>query len=104
MAFVRCYTGTDGQSHFEDLDLLPPDMERSIEQAASSITFTRSPNGRFSDWHNAPRRQYAIFLSGGEMGSGSAMGPPGGSALETPSCSKTSRDKGTPAGASVGTA
>src|SRR5262249_8048996 len=40
MAFVRCYTGTDGQSHFEDQDLLPPDMERSIEQAASSITFT----------------------------------------------------------------
>src|SRR6201998_3169370 len=67
MAFVRCYTGTDGQSHFEDLDLLPPDMERSIEQAASSITFTRSPNGRFSDWHNAPRRQYAIFLSGGQI-------------------------------------
>ena len=67
MAFVRCYTGADGQSHFEDLDLLPPDVERSIEQAASSITFTRSPNGRFSDWHNAPRRQYAIFLSGGEM-------------------------------------
>jgi hypothetical protein len=67
MAFVRCYTGTDGQSHFEDLDLLPPEMERSFEQAASSITFTRSPNGRFSDWHNAPRRQYAVFLSGGQM-------------------------------------
>jgi hypothetical protein len=67
MAFVRCYTGTDGQSHFEDLDLLPPDLERSIAQAASSITFTRSPNGRFSDWHTAPRRQYAIFLSGGQM-------------------------------------
>ena len=67
MAFVRCYTGTDGQSHFEDLDLLPSAVERSIEQAASSITFTRSPNGRFSDWHNAPRRQYAIFLSGGQM-------------------------------------
>ncbi len=67
MAFVRCYTGADGQSHFEDLDLLPPDMERSIEQTAHSITFTRSPNGRFSDWHNAPRRQYAIFLSGGQM-------------------------------------
>ena len=40
---------------------------RGQEQAASSITFTRSPNGRFSDWHNAPRRQYAIFLSGGQM-------------------------------------
>jgi len=48
MAFVRCYTGTDGQSHFEDLDLLPPDIERSIGQAASSISFTRSPNGRFT--------------------------------------------------------
>ena len=23
IALVRCYTGTDGQSHFEDLDLLP---------------------------------------------------------------------------------
>src|SRR5215467_6348661 len=67
MAFVRCYSGTDGQSHFEDLNPLPPDIERSIEQATSSITFTRSPNGRFSDWHNAPRRQYAIFLSGGQM-------------------------------------
>ena len=32
MAFVRCYTGADGQSHFEDLDLLPPDVERSIER------------------------------------------------------------------------
>jgi hypothetical protein len=42
MAFVRCYTGTDGQSHFEDLDLLPPDMERSIEQAARSIPKTGS--------------------------------------------------------------
>src|SRR5262245_4965513 len=102
MAFVRCYTGTDGQSHFEDLDLLPPDMERSIEPAAS-ITFTRSPNGRFSDWHNAPRRQYAIFLSGGQMevvigdGTTRRFGP--GDAV----LSKTSRDKGTPAGASVGT-
>src|SRR5215213_10063536 len=47
MAFVRCYTGTDGQSHFEDLDLLPSAVERSIEQAASSITFTRSPQRPF---------------------------------------------------------
>src|ERR1700749_40806 len=67
VAFFSCYTGTDGHSHFEDLDLLPAGIERSIEQAASSITFTRSPDGRFSDWHNAPRRQYAIFLSGGQM-------------------------------------
>jgi hypothetical protein len=42
MAFVRCYTGNDGQSHFEDLDLLPPDVERSIEQATSSKYPTKS--------------------------------------------------------------
>ena len=104
MAFVRCYTGADGQSHFEDLDLRPPDVERSIEQTASGITFTRSTDGRFSGWHNAPRRQYAIFLSGGQMEVVIGDGTPGGSARATPSCSKTLRDKGTPAGASVGTA
>src|ERR1700747_251134 len=42
-----------------------PSVEK--KRRASSLTFTRSPNGRFSDWHNAPRRQYAIFLSGGQM-------------------------------------
>src|SRR5262249_129136 len=43
---------------------------------AASITFTRSPDGRFSDWHNAPRRQNALCLSGGQvesrMGNGTA--------------------------------
>jgi hypothetical protein len=42
-------------------------IRRPLHVPLSSITFTRSPNGRFSNWHNAPRRQYAIFLSGGEM-------------------------------------
>lgn len=67
MAFVRVYTGADGQSHFEDLDLLPPDLERSVAQPTANITFGRSPNESFSDWHVAPRRQYAIFMSGGQM-------------------------------------
>ena len=67
MAFVRVYTGDDGQSHFEDLDLLPSDVERSAAQGTSQITFARSPDGYFHDYHNAPRRQYAIFMSGGQM-------------------------------------
>ena len=104
MAFVRCYTGTDGQSHFEDLDLLPPDIERSIGQAASSISFTRSPNGRFSEGTMRRVASTPFSSPGARWRSRSAMGPLGGSALETPSCSKTSRDKGTPAGASEGTA
>ena len=67
MAFVRVYTGDDGQSHFEDVDLLPPDVERSVAQAAASIIFRRFRDRRFTDWHTAPRRQYAIFMSGGQM-------------------------------------
>ena len=67
MGFTRVYTGADGQSHFEDLDLLPADVERSVAQGTTTLTFGRSPNGYFHDYHNAPRRQYAIFMSGGQM-------------------------------------
>ena len=67
MSLVRVYTGDDEQSHFEDLDLLPPGVERSVAQAATNLTFARSPDGYFHDFHNAPRRQYAIFMSGGQM-------------------------------------
>ena len=61
------YGGTAGLVTIEDLNLLPPDVERSVAQATANITFARSRNGSFSDWHNAPRRQYAIFMSGGQM-------------------------------------
>ncbi len=67
MGFVRVYTGGDGQSHFEDQDLLPSNVERSIAQATTNLTFARSADGYFHDFHNAPRRQYAIFMSGGQM-------------------------------------
>ena len=55
MGFTRVYTGADGQSHFEDLDLLPADVERSVAQVTTTLTFGRSPNGYFHDYHNAPR-------------------------------------------------
>jgi len=83
MAFVRCYTGTDGQSHFEDLDLLPPDIERSIGQAASSISFTRSPNGRFSEGTMRRVASTPFSSPGARWRSRSAMGPRGGSAPES---------------------
>src|SRR5262245_55360014 len=43
MAFVRCYTGTDGQSHFDDVDLLPPDMESVIEGPACAVNAWQVP-------------------------------------------------------------
>ena len=43
MAFVRVYTGDDGQSHFEDMDLLPAGVQRSAEQAAALLSFAVPP-------------------------------------------------------------
>ncbi len=72
MQVVRVYTGSDGESHFEDLDLpyeKIADAERTAMQSATGIQFRRTPPGSFSDWHIAPRRQYIITLSGqGEIG------------------------------------
>jgi quercetin dioxygenase-like cupin family protein len=63
MALYRLYTGGDGQSHIDDLDLESNVGLRS-PMAAKSITFTTWPVGHFIDWHPAPRRQYVITLSG----------------------------------------
>ena len=63
MSIYRLYTGDDGQSHVEELELASH-PELNSPQAASSITFREAPPGHFIDWHPAPRRQYVISLSG----------------------------------------
>ena len=74
MQVVRLYTGDDGQSHFEELDLgyeQVADAQRSAMQSATGIQFRRTPPGSFIDWHIAPRRQYVITLEGqAEIGIG----------------------------------
>ena len=59
----RLYTGPDGQSHVE-----PIDVEKTADWlkglAASQIAFKVWPAGNFLDWHPAPRRQFVIILSG----------------------------------------
>ena len=62
--FVRIYTGDDGQSHFEELDLDAGPVEWSTDGPATGIAFRRGPVGEFLDWHPAPRRQWVITLSG----------------------------------------
>ncbi|MEE9201599.1 MAG: hypothetical protein V3U31_00200 [Dehalococcoidia bacterium] len=62
--FVRIYSGEDGQSHFEELELPTAPVGQAPFQAATGIGFRRSEPGDFMDWHNAPRRQYVITLSG----------------------------------------
>ena len=63
MGIFRLYTGEDGQSHLEALDLASH-PELTAPHATAGIAFRTSEPGRFSDWHNAPRRQYVINLAG----------------------------------------
>ena len=61
---VRLYTGTDGQSHFEELVLPASGDQESPLQTGKGIVFRRQEPGLFIDWHPAPRRQWVITLSG----------------------------------------
>jgi quercetin dioxygenase-like cupin family protein len=61
---IRLYTGEDGQAHFEDLNVPAGDTETVALKTGAEMTYRRFPNGSFSDWHNAPRVQYVIVLSG----------------------------------------
>ena len=63
MGTYRLYSGNDGQSHIETIDLdQTPDWKSA--QDVTTISFSEAPAGRFSDWHPAPRRQFVIILSG----------------------------------------
>ena len=61
---IRLYTGGDGQAHFEDLAVPAGETETVALKADADMTFRRFPDGSFSDWHNAPRIQYVMVLSG----------------------------------------
>lgn len=63
MGIFRLYTGSDGQSHIEEINLADhPELNKGFD--AKNINFQEWPAGRFIDWHPAPRRQYVISLSG----------------------------------------
>ena len=59
MKITRLYTGKDGESHFEEIE-----VEAEKIQAAEGILFREAAPGNILDWHPAPRRQYVITLSG----------------------------------------
>ena len=64
--YVRLYTGNDGQSHFEDLDLSKWPAEWNLNLPNARINFARrgGPGYPFRGLHNECRRQYLIILSG----------------------------------------
>jgi len=63
MGIARLYTGDDGESHIEEMST-ESHPELANLQSASGIVFRTVEPGYFSDWHNAPRRQFVITLDG----------------------------------------
>ena len=59
---IRCihlFTGTDGRSHIETIDLPP-----GAPQLAKAAHFEETAAHSALDWHVAPCRQYVVTLSG----------------------------------------
>ncbi len=84
MQFVRVYTGEDGASHFEDVDIPLKDtggMGRISSLWRGKGVLFREVDGDYAlDFHNAPRRQFVINLTGSvdiEVGDGTVrrLGP-----------------------------
>ncbi len=77
MKITRLYTGGDGESHFEDIEIALEDAGdigalSELEEATGIIFRETGPDYDY-DWHNAPRRQYIIMLEGAvdvEIGDG----------------------------------
>lgn len=65
----RLYTGTDGQTHLEEVEAKftgggPNEVFKLM--ATSGAELHRVAAGTVHEWHIAPRRQYAFTLSGEE--------------------------------------
>ena len=75
---TRVYSGADGQSHAEDVEMKlgaadKLGLEQSEAVKASSANFVRFPANFFEDWHQAHARRYVITLTGrgeAEIGGG----------------------------------
>jgi hypothetical protein len=67
MKAARIFTGADGRSHFEDLDIpLKPGGYGVLSDLvpSSGVIFRETPLGGALDFHVAPRRQFVITLAG----------------------------------------
>ena len=65
---TRLYTGPDGESHFEEIEVPLREMgergRRSELVKATGIIFMETDGKYCLDWHNVPHRQFSIQLEG----------------------------------------
>ena len=68
MKATRLYTGPDGESHFEDMDIdlktFSEGEKRSEMMKSGGILFRETVGTLDQQWHNAPARQFVITLRG----------------------------------------
>ena len=67
MKATRVYTGDDGRSHLEELDIaLAPGRYGDLSSIVpvTGVIFRQTPMGAALDFHNAPWRQFVITLEG----------------------------------------
>lgn len=67
MRITRVFTGDDGQSHLEEIDVpMTEGRYGSLSEvfAATGVIFRQTPEGGELDFHNAPRRQFVVTLEG----------------------------------------
>ena len=69
MKVLRLYTGKDGESDFEDIEIELEDCgpigKLSKKIKATGVIFRETPADYDYDWHNAPQRQFIIMLDAG---------------------------------------
>ena len=77
--YVRIYADTDGESHFEDVEVVlsptnytPPALPLEVSAAvdAQRFVFVGGVSGWEGDWHPSPKQQFAGL--GGIIGSRAA--------------------------------
>jgi hypothetical protein len=69
MKYTRIYADAGGESHLQDVDaeMKATDHASTMSEmiAAKGVIFRETRSGEyFIDWHNAPRRQFVVNLSG----------------------------------------
>ena len=68
MQFVRLFTGNDGRTHFQDIDLLfdRTDAIKPIRLAKTTgaVSICRFSPDHPVSWHPAPQLQYVVMLAG----------------------------------------
>jgi hypothetical protein len=64
MIFYRLYAGDDGQSHFEELEKGQSSDVFFMTHPAKGLVFKNDHPTHILGFHNAPRRQWVITLSG----------------------------------------